>query len=103
MIGWRVDPAQVRKILTRAETEQQALQAVTSRVEAQPAKPSVPGGTAIEEFFGARLPGARWIDARVSDVVDGTDQALAAYEAGDLDMAAEQQSAASRISDTGAF
>lgn len=97
MTGWSIEPGQVRKIIAKAETEQQTLVNVRKDVESRDATSATPGADAIGEFFRSRVPGLRWIDERITAVTDGTSGALQAYEDGDELMAGQHQRAAATI------
>lgn len=100
MSSWSIHPAKVEQILDQVETERQALAAVVRRLESQDRAGTAPGAAAVASFYDARALGVRWIERRLDDIRDGTVRAVRAYDAGDLEMAAEQQSAAARASGT---
>lgn len=95
--GWHIDPAQVTKILNKAETHGQELPGLVRQIESEPTATKIPGATAISEFLSARAEPLRWIDDRITTVVHGTTAALQAYDDGDLTMAAAHQKAAGTI------
>ncbi|GAB3157348.1 hypothetical protein GCM10027059_00050 [Myceligenerans halotolerans] len=95
--GWCINPAEVAKVLDKADAQRRELPGIIRQIESEPASDTVPGATAIGEFLATRVEPLRWIEARIAAVVDGTTAALRAYDDGDLAMAAAHQKAAGTI------
>jgi hypothetical protein len=103
MSSWRVHPGRVREILGRIEAQEQSMAGIAQRLTAQDASGTTPGASAVASFYDAHVLAVRWIENRLGEIRDGTTKAVDAYDAGDLDMAAEQQSAATRARHTNRF
>jgi hypothetical protein len=95
--SWRINPGGVEKAITEAEEQQQTLTGLAEQVRSRPAGATIAGGPDIAEFLQSRVRPLEWMTTRITDVVHGTEQAVSAYEDGDLAMAAEQQRFASTI------
>lgn len=95
--GWDIHPDGVAKVTTMAEQHQDALRGTLTRLRDHPEGGDLIGAAEITEFLRTRVQPLEWMIGRIDDVVSGTDEAVTAYENGDLEMAAEQQTFASSI------